>query len=143
MSFKREHVTNNDAEIIDNLKEQFGYPKKDHKFSTWIIDRETNDFLVKIGGDGFHNKKKPGVFIYGSRVGITRIEADYTVAGRALDGCGVFWNIIKIVAPIAYKDEKDMLLNSIHLAFRCYGIGFDPAMIHAFELNYHCDPEFV
>jgi hypothetical protein len=143
MNFIRESLTGQDQLIIDRLKENYGYPLKKHnRLETWIVDRENGLFLVKVGGNGYHNKEEPGVFVYGTPEGMVRIEADYKVAGRSMEGCGAYWNVTRIEAPAKHKEQKDLLLCGIHIAFRTYGIGFEPAIIDEFKLQFLCEPEF-
>lgn len=140
MDFKRERIS--DMERVKYIVERLGIKKKDFRFHEWVIDKQKEQFLVKLQGDGYSDKKNIGVFAFGCGDGLIRIEATYDVAGRALDGCGVYWQIKKLQIPMEMKEKKNTIISNIRKAFMAYGIGFD-AMVQEFKLELDCEPEFT
>lgn len=143
MPLKRDYISEEDAERISQLQRLYGQPAILKRFSTWLTDPEKEEFFIKIAGNGYHDRENPGLFIYHTPKGDIRIEADYVVHGRSMEGCGIDWSVTKLVAPSALQGEADSLLRSIRLALIAYGVGFDPAVIDEVNIRVCCSPEFL
>ncbi|EKN62896.1 hypothetical protein P9E76_08600 [Schinkia azotoformans] len=91
------------------------------KARKWTIDRESNAFLIGLGGQGSEFSEIPMFYAFVWKNDVIMMETFSRGTGNAQSGVELWWKITRIEIPEKLKSDKEVIVEQIKKAFDEYG----------------------